>query len=452
MALVAPFRALHYNLAKVPHPEDVVTPPYDVIPPKEREAFAARHPNNMVHLILPQPLPGDDRLKNRYNRAAGLFYQWQRDQVLIRDVEPAYYYWETEFPYEGRIHTRTGLAAAVRLEPFNNGVIRPHEQTFSKAKEDRLELLKNAGANFSPIYALFQDPGNQILAGLARSLPSEPMMAFTDAQGYFQRVFRVTDPRCLAEAYQAFKPLPLFIADGHHRYETSLNYRKWMKERYPGASPTAPFNFILMYLSNLSDPDMVIMMAHRLLAGPRLKKVEETALLRRLGEYFEVIPLTAAGLTGEVYGEMLQQRLAATRPGETAFIMVGFGMRAWLLRLRPGARQNLLARHMHPALAQLDVAVLNYLIFEKVLGLDAQALDDQQTCKYNSKISGALSALQQGEATLAFLLNPTRIEQVQEVASAGLIMPRKSTYFFPKVPSGIVLNPLDPEEQMALPA
>jgi uncharacterized protein (DUF1015 family) len=313
-------------------------------------------------------------------------------------------------------------------------------------------LLKNARANFSPIYALFGDPGDRILAGLRRGLPGQPTMAFTDAEGYFQRVFRVTDAACLHETHQALKPLPLFIADGHHRYETSLNYQKWLKERYPTASPQAAFNYVLMYLSNLADPELVILPAHRLLAGPRLKQVEEPTLLRRLGEYFEVTTLPAARQAGGADGDLLQQQLAGANPGETVFIMVGFGLRAWQLRLRPGVRQNLLARQMHRALAQLDVAVLNYLIFEKILGLDSQALDDQQTCKYSSKISGALTALEQGEVTLAFLLNPTRMEQVQEVASAGFIMPRKSTYFFPKVPSGIVLNPLELEEEIVLPA
>jgi hypothetical protein len=171
----------------------------------------------------------------------------------------------------------------------------------------------------------------------------------------------------------------------------------------------------------------------------------------RLKEYFEVVALPAAHEFGEAYEDFLQQALAEVPAKQSAFILLGFGRKAWRLVLRPGVRQSLLARQMHPALAQLDVAVLNYLIFEKILGLDAQAQDDQETCKYSSKISEVVDAVTHGEARLAFLLNPTRIEQVQEVASAGLIMPRKSTYFYPKVMTGLILNPINPQEAVALP-
>jgi hypothetical protein len=206
-----------------------------------------------------------------------------------------------------------------------------------------------------------------------------------------------------------------------------------------------------MYLSNIYDPDLVILMAHRLLGGPRVKHLDEAKVLGRLKEYFEIVSLPAADEFGEAYEDFLQQTLAETPPQETAFILLGFGRKAWLLRMRPGVRQKTLARQMHPALAQLDVAVLNYLIFEKVLGLDAKALDDQETFKYSSQVSEVVAAVTRREARLAFLLNPTRIEQVQEVASTGLTMPRKSTYFYPKVMSGLILNPIDPAEEIFVP-
>ncbi len=451
MALVAPFKGLHYNPAKVADLTEVVTPPYDVIKPAEREAFAARNPHNMVHLILPQALPGDDRLRNRYTRAAALFRQWQREEVLLRDSEPAFYYWETDFEIQGARHTRKGLAALVRLEPLSGGAIKPHEQTFSAAKADRLELFKQARAHFSPIFSLYPDPDHQVLRTLQDALPPASLENFQDTLGYQQRLYRVTDPGALQAVHQAMAGMTLFIADGHHRYETSLNYQKLLKQQYPQASPQAPFNYTLMYLSNIFDPDLVILMAHRLLGGPRVKQLDEAWVLGRLKEYFEIVSLPAADEFGEAYEDFLQQTLAETPPQETAFILLGFGRKAWLLKMRPGVRQKQLARQMHPALAQLDVAVLNYLIFEKVLGLDAQALDDQETFKYSSKISEVVSAVTQRDARLAFILNPTRIEQVQEVASAGLTMPRKSTYFYPKVMTGLVMNPINPEEEILSP-
>jgi uncharacterized protein (DUF1015 family) len=451
VALVAPFRGLHYNLAKVPNLTEVVTPPYDVIKPAEREAFAARNPYNMVHLILPQALPGDDRLQNRYTRAAARFRQWQQQEVLVRDPRPAFYYWETDFEVAGQKRTRTGLAALVRLEPLSGGAIKPHEQTFSAAKADRLELFKQAGAHFSPIFSIYPDRENQVLGLLQGNLPPAPLLAFEDTLGYYQRLYRVTEPEVLRAAHQAMACLTLFIADGHHRYETSLNYQKFLKQQYPQAPPQAAFNYTLMYLSNIYDPDLVILMAHRLLGGPRVKHLDEAKVLGRLKEYFEIVSLPAADEFGEAYEDFLQQTLAEAPPQETAFILLGFGRKAWLLKMRPGVRQKTLARQMHPALAQLDVAVLNYLIFEKVLGLDAPALDDQETFKYSSQISEVVAAVARQEARLAFILNPTRIEQVQEVASAGLTMPRKSTYFYPKVMSGLILNPIDPAEEIFIP-
>jgi len=369
----------------------------------------------------------------------------------VRDQAPALYYWETDFAHAGRTFTRKGLAALVRLEPLSGGGIRPHEQTFSAAKADRLELLKAAQANFSPIFSLFPDRAGQVMSMLEGGRPAEALMAFQDTLGYGQRLYPVTEASVVRGVHQALRGMTLFIADGHHRYETSVNYQKLMKQRYPQAAPEAPFNYTLMYLSNMFDPDLVILMAHRLLGGPRLKQLDEAGVVGRLKEYFEIITLPAAHEFGEDYDEFLQQTLAEVPEGESAFIVLGFGRKAWRLIMRPGVRQRVLARQMHPALAQLDVAVLNYLIFEKILGLDAKAQDDQETCKYTSKISEAVSAVTQGEARLAFLLNPTRIEQVQEVALAGLTMPRKSTYFYPKVMSGLILSPINPQEEIVIP-
>ncbi|MDI6852678.1 MAG: DUF1015 domain-containing protein [Deltaproteobacteria bacterium] len=453
MAQVAPFRGLYFNKDKVNSMSRVVTPPYDVIRPEQREVFAASHPYNMVHIDLPQPLPGDTPLSNRYSRAAELFGRWQREGVFQRQQEPAYYYWETAFELDGKRHTRVGLAALVRLEPFSKGIILPHEQTFSAHKADRLELIKHCRAHFSPIFALFPDKGNRVLPGLRACLPAEPLFSFTDVEGRDQRLFPVTDRDCLKAVYQALLPEPLFIADGHHRYETGLAYQKWAKERYPGASPQAPFNYILMYLANLYDPDLVILMAHRLLGGPRIKKhLDEYPLLGRLTEYFEVTPLDGPKNDTDAYARFIKENLALAEPGGTVFIMLGFGLKAWRLRLREGIRQNILGRQMHPALAQLDVAVLNYLVFDKILGLDAKAQDDPETCKYSSSLPEVLEFLRRKEANLAFVLNPTHIDQVRQVATAGLIMPRKSTYFFPKVMTGLILNPILPNEEIVLPA
>jgi len=451
VAQVVPFRGLYFNPAQIPDLTQVVTPPYDVISPAQRADFAARHPHNMVHLILPQTLPGDNRLHNRYTRTAALFREWLRRDVFLRDPEPAYYYWETEFQHQGRTFVRRAFAALVRLEPFSRGVILPHEQTFSQIKEDRLELIKHSRAHFSPIFSLFPDPQDDILREMERLRPDDPLVHCTDAEGRLQRLYRLTEPRRLQSIFQALAPLPLYIADGHHRYETALAFQKWMKDLYPQAGPRAPFHYVLMYLANLYDTELVILMAHRMLGGRLLKRLEEGRLLTRLEDYFQVTPLPRPAGEAGAYELLIQQQLDAADPADTVFVFLGFGLKAWRLQLRPGVRQELLAQQMHPALAQLDVAVLNYLIFDRILGLDAKALDDPETCTYDSKIPEVLAALQERRANCAFFLNPTKIEQVRQVAEAGLIMPRKSTYFYPKVMTGLILNPLNTDEEMTLP-
>ncbi len=452
MAQVVPFRGMYFDSDRVGDLSQVVTPPYDVIRPEEREAFAAQHPHNMVHLILPEARPGDNPLENRYTRAAARYRQWQSQGVFRRDEQPAYYYWETGFEHDGRTYTRRGLAALVRLEPFSKGIILPHEQTFSKIKEDRLELFKNCQAYFSPIYALFPDRENRLLADLAQGAPSQPLLSFTDVEGREQRVYPVTDPDIQAAVYNALKPLQVFIADGHHRYETALAFQKWMKERYPLTSPRAPFNYMLMYLANLYDPELVILMAHRLLRGPRLRHLDEGRVLTRLEWYFDITPLAPpAAQDAAAYAAYLQDQLATDQAGDTVFIMMGFGLQAWRLQLKEGVKHKILAREMHPALADLDVAVLNYLVFDKGLGLDAKALDDPETCKYSSQVEEVIQLLAAKEVSLAFILNPTKIDQVRQVAESGLIMPRKSTYFYPKVMTGLLLNPILPGEELTLP-
>jgi uncharacterized protein (DUF1015 family) len=451
VAQVVPFRGMYFDTTKVGDLSRVVTPPYDVIRPDERENFAAMHPNNMVHLILPPALPGDSPLENRYTRAAALFRQWQQDGVFRRDDQSAYYYWETRFNHDGRNYTRRGLAALVHLEPFDRGIILPHEQTFSKIKADRLELFKNCQAHFSPIYALFPDPENQILDELAKGAPRDPLLSCNDVEGREQLVYRVTDPEVQAAVYRALEPLQLFIADGHHRYETAMAFQKWMKERYPLTSPKAPFNYMFMYLANLYDPELVILMAHRMLRGPRLKNLEVGKVVASLERYFDVTPITLPGGEPPVVARFLQEQLAANNPEDTTFIMVGFGFKGWRLKLKEGMRQKILAREMHPALAALDVAVLNYLVLGKGLGLDSKALDDQDTCKYSSKLEEVVKLLAAKEVELAFILNPTQIEQVRQVAMSSLVMPRKSTYFYPKVMTGLLLNTILPGEEVVVP-
>ncbi|MFP3868118.1 MAG: DUF1015 domain-containing protein [Desulfobacteraceae bacterium] len=447
MVELAPLRGLHYNLTKVSDLKQVVTPPYDVISPTQQSLFYEQHPYNMVRLILPRSQPGDTTQENRYTRAARDFNSWQQAGMLTRDPQPALYYWETTFEHQGRRRTRGGLVGLVRLEPFESGAVRPHEKTFSATKNDRFQLMQHCRAHFSPIFALYPDSTDQVLAALRARVPAAPLFDFEDADGFRQRFYRVTEPQLLRDIAALMADLSLYIADGHHRYETSLAYQAWLRRQYPTAPPRASFNYVLMYLSNLLDDNLVILPAHRLVVTQRLTRFEEAELLARLPEYFDLQPLDAVGEPSR-NGYKLAAALAQAGQNGTALGLAAPGSRLWLLRLKPGIMNGPLAGQLPPALAQLDVMALNYLVFERIMGLSRQEQDDEETFKYASTATEALEAVACGRAGLAFLLNPTRIEQVQEVAAAGLIMPRKSTYFYPKILAGLVMHPINPLEEV----
>ena len=276
------------------------------------------------------------------------------------------------------------------------------------------------------------------------------MFDFKDYEGSRQRFFRVTDPKAIQAAAAGMAGLPIFIADGHHRYETSLAYQAWLQERYPQAPPRASFNYVLMYLSNMLDPDLVIRPAHRLLDSRRLQHFEEEILLSKLPQFFAVEPLALTATPLSANAPALGAALHQAGQHSTGMAVVTPSKKAFILKLKPGVMDGPLTAHMPKALTKLDVVALNFLIFEKVMGLSSKEQDDEETFHYSSTVAGALEAMEKGKVNLAFLLNPTRIEHVQEVASSGLIMPRKSTYFYPKVPVGLVMHAIDPSEEVGL--
>lgn len=450
MAVLVPWRGLHYNPQRVPDLGPVVTPPYDVISPDQQIRFYEQHPYNIIRLILPQSRPADPDPDYRYQHAGAELRAWLQRGILVRDTAPALFYWETDYQLEGQLHTRRAMVGLVRLESFDSGVVRPHEKTFSAHKTDRFKLMLQVQAHLSAVFALYPDAADVVLSGLRRGLPAAPMFAFGDYEGSQHRFFQVTDPQAIQAATAGMADLPIFIADGHHRYETALAYRNWLQERHPQASPQASFNYVLMYLSNMLDPDLVIRAAHRLLDVRRLPNFSEEVLLSQLPQYFDITPmaLTAAPLAANA--AVLRRALATAGQDGTAFIVVCPSRRAFLLKLKSGVMTSPLTAHLPQALSKLDVVALNFLIFEKIMDLSNEHLDDEGIFRYDSTIAGALTALEQGTVGLVFLLNPTRIDHVQEVASSGLIMPRKSTYFYPKVPVGPVMHLIDPNETVGV--
>jgi uncharacterized protein (DUF1015 family) len=440
MAIVLPFRGLTYNPEKIGDLSAVTTPPYDVISPEAQEEAYARHPRNIIRLILGRIADTDTEADNRYTRAAAHFAQWRDEGTLVRDPEPAYYLCATDFEVDGAAPTRWGIVARVGLEPFDRGVVLPHERTFSKVKSDRLALMKTCRANFGPIFSLFPG-GTELLRDLQAAVSDRPAeMDFTDGEGHRQRLWRLTEPGMRERIRAALEPRPLFIADGHHRYETALAYRDGFVEEHPDTPPDHPVNFVLMYLAAMDDPGMVIRPAHRLLKAVGRDVADD--MLRRARDFFEVAEYP---WTGADRSEVQARFFAGLgeNPDRTSIGFLDANRSAFhLLRIRPGVMADRYGEELSAALRDLDVTVLTRLIFMDLMGFDHARLDDERLIGYASVAAEAAKAVAEGPYDAAFFLNPTRIEQVQRVAREREIMPRKSTYFYPKVITGQVIHSL----------
>ncbi len=450
MAIVAPFRGLIYNPSKIENFSEVITPPYDVISPKQQEAFYARHPHNMIQLDLGKILPGDTPTKNRYTRSAGLLKSWQKDKVLIRDPKPAFYLYKIHFYLAGHgKRERTGLISLLGLEPFNSGMVRPHEKTFSGIKVDRLHLLDYCQAQFCPIFSFYSDPENRVLALLASQAESEPFIDYQDDKKTRHQIWRVTDRPTLRQVQQLFKEKIVYIADGHHRYETGLTYQEAMRQRFPEGPPNAPHNFTLMYLCRMQDPGLAILPTHRTLC--QFSEEKAVDFDKKIVEDFEVEAFPFQPADKKKALKEFQTRFqdkARNRP-----VIGVYSARPpvfYLLTLKSTCLEGECAEDLNPILRKLDVMILSRLVMQKVLGIKPEELDRESLIEYRQDVSEALELVDSGWCRMAFLLRPTLIQQVQEVAEAGLIMPRKSTFFYPKIPTGLVINILKPNESIPI--
>ncbi|MFP3869680.1 MAG: DUF1015 domain-containing protein [Syntrophobacteria bacterium] len=450
MVDIAPFRGLLYNQRLVPDLKAVITPPYDVISPEEQEMYHRRHPYNMIRLILGKHEPGDNEHNNWCTRAAATLHAWQRQGVLVREPQPVLYDYEIEYREPPNLlKTRQGFFCVVRLQEFSDGSVRPHERTYEATKSERLKLMSACGANLSQIFSLYADSARVVSYYLRQGREDSPVFDFTDSAGIHHRMWRVTRTDIIHKVAGALRDKPLFIADGHHRYETALAYERLMRQKYPDrGSQQAAFRYTLMYLSNMNHTGLTILPTNRVFV--RLPQFQMDSFLRKAAEYFEVVgfPFDAASRN-----HVLETFLSALRSaGDRHFIGVyeaGAGQFV-LLRLRSRVDHQVWRGYLPEPLQKLDVVVLTELILKRLLNIDSQMLNDEKRILIRHNAWEAIEQVDRGLFHVAFLLNPTRIEQVQEVASSGLIMPHKSTYFYPKVMNGSVLNLLDPNEDVSL--
>jgi uncharacterized protein (DUF1015 family) len=423
MADVQAFRALRYDLGVVGSLESVIAPPYDVIDAQQRAQLAARSPHNVVNVDLPEaPLGGD-----AYEEAARLLALWKRQGAVVRDAQPAL--WALQQDYtgpDGRRLTRRGFFARVRVEEYGPGRIRPHERTHPGPKEDRLRLTRATQTNLSPIFSLYDDPAGAAWGALEPHLAGDPWGEATDADGTENRLWRIDDGAAIARVTMAMGETELLIADGHHRYETARVYA----EEIGGEGD---HRYVLMCLVALQDPGLTIFPTHRLLNNVKDPEVQQR-LGRYLREHFEVTPIEASELRPP-------DDPTASTPLTMGYID-SFHQQAYRLVLKDQAlADEALADYPEPY-RHLDTAVLEALVLKGVMGMTEDDIAHLDGLGYSRTDDEALQLVQSKDYDCAFFLRGSPVRQVQEIAAAGVNMPPKSTFFYPKVPTGLMFNPL----------
>lgn len=450
MALIAPFRGLRYNPEKIERLEEVVTPPYDVIDERAQAAFLARNPFNMIQLDLSKNVTAAGMTDERYSRSRQLLDEWQRQGVLTRDNRPAIYLYYIDYQHpSGRRLTRKGLVCLTGLAEFSEGIVKPHEQVFRGVVTDRLRLLDACRTQFSQVFSLYPDATGEVMALLEGAREPEPLGQCEDKDGCRHSLWRVTDPAVLGRARQLFHDKCLYIADGHHRYNTALQMRELMAQRQGGVAADSPFNFIMMYLCAMEDPGLSVLPTHRLVRLPATRADE---LVARLAPSFAVEEIR--GGTREVLMAEVLARMDELRASTSSFGLYHPGEdRCFLLVIRAGQMETAGLAEMAAELRQLDVVVLSELVLERCLGLDHHRCEEEHLIDYFSDPDEALDkavkeSLERERDSVVFLMNNTLVSQVRQVSDAGLIMPHKSTYFYPKIMTGLVMNRMVEEERV----
>lgn len=421
MADIQPLRALHYDLSSVGRLADVTAPPYDVIDAEQRAELLQRSPFNVVAIDLPKPRSGFEA--DPYATAGDLFEAWQLQSAVVRDPEPALWpHTQTYIGPDGQTRTRKGFFCRVRIEGYGPGRVRPHERTHPGPKEDRLKLMRATRANLSPIFSLFSDPANMAWQALEPSTASDPWGEVTDADGTVHRIWRTASPEAIAAVQAATRDVELLIADGHHRYETAATYADEI-------GGEGEHRYLLMCLVALEDPGLTVFPTHRLVN--KLDADKRQALRAAIERDFEI---------SEVPLEQL-----APEPGVGALqlgYIDSFHNKPYRLRLRDQAIADAALPGFSTAYRRLDTGVLEALLLKGALGLSDEDISHFNGLFYARSTEEAIATVQSGEYEAAFLMRPTPVAQVAEVAASGENMPPKSTFFYPKLLTGLLFNPL----------
>lgn len=420
MAEIKGMRALRFNTNTAGELNTLVCPPYDIISDAQREEYISTNPANIIRLELPR---GDEK---RYEEAGKTLEEWLSAGILKQDERSGIYVYEMEF--SGR--KLKGFVSLVKLVDFSEGVVLPHEETLSKAKQDRFSLMSATFCNFSQIYSLYMDEDGSVFSRVDKCSQGAPDMEVKDADGVIHRMWCVYDEVVLASLCDKFRNKKLYIADGHHRYETALNFHRHLCQS--GVSDeNSESGYVMMMLVNMENDGLLVMPTHRIVRG--LENFDSEELLSKCREYFDISK-------ENIDSRQAESRLTALYNKNKKAFALYFGNCYYIMTLKSNDAVKKLLPGMSDAYCGLDVSILHSLVLERILGIDKENMANQKNLIYTKIAAEAADAVDSGAANCAFILNPTRVSEIRDVALAGEKMPQKSTYFYPKLITGLVMN------------
>jgi len=436
MPNIAPFRATRFNPAVVGDVSSCLTLPYDRITDELQEKYYARSDYNICRVIKGKLLPGDSERENGYTRAGATWRNWLEARGVVEDSKPAIYAYDQSFAAEGRQQVRHGLCVMVELQQYSSGTVKPHERTLDAPKQDRFQLLIHTDTHFGQIFQLYPDEENIVAHLLAKHTEREPDIdaAIDEQPKVRHRVWKVTDAETITAIQEALQNKPLFIADGHHRYETALNYRNYRLQEYAGGAGGHSPRYAMMTLVGMSDPGLIVLPTHRVLHG--LRDFDVQRLVESLSEHFLVKTVPTLG---QLQALMSKASVDANRHAYGLYASGTF----WFFELADQRVMVQLAPEHSPAWRSLDVAILHEVVLQKILGIDKAAQAAKTNLNYERTVSEAVAKVDRGTHQAALIMNATKLSQIREVAGRGEVMPQKSTDFYPKLITGLLACQVD---------
>jgi len=435
MVEVSPFKGIIYNKEKIGKIEDVTSPPYDIISSDMQTEFYKKNPYNFVRLILGKQKSDDTIRNNPYTRAKEQFDSWMKESILIESDKPAIFPYKIEYKVENQLKTMNGFFILLKLDPEYKQV-KAHERTLSKPKADRLNLMRACNANFEPIELLYIDRKDMVRKGIDKFL-GEPIIDMKGYDNFTHKLWKLEDEYVISLVADELKDKILFIADGHHRYQTAINYAYEMEKKTGNHRDNAPFNYRMVILANIFDEGLSILPTHRLI---KMSNIDLENLLEKLGEYFTVQEKKVdwSDKDYESLGKRIKNELTTEKEHKFAMYLKG---KYYILTLKDEKLMDKFAGDRSKTWRTLDVSILHKIILEHILGINEFNLEDH--IKYTRVDLEAIKFVEDGDYDLSFLINATKIEELQTIAEAGEHMPQKSTYFLPKMLSGLVMYKMD---------